>query len=175
MRSKTLLLCFCFFAITSQAQDSSFQLKDYKYRTPGFKALSVNVSFSANVTDSKADTLTKSKWRHVFFTLPSNSTIPGLSALKKECTILILILHLTCSSYFTEANGNRKSQRIFIYSFTGIATTVSTKKINGFLRSATGSTMSFLKTGAIRTLCLQTKWYTSPGKHRNAGFWQRKN
>ncbi|HJW15926.1 MAG TPA: hypothetical protein VJ499_02345, partial [Flavisolibacter sp.] len=35
----------------SYAQDSSFQLKYYKYRTPGFTALGLNLGFSGAVSN----------------------------------------------------------------------------------------------------------------------------
>src|SRR5688572_28991626 len=52
MKSKLLplLLLFSCYAF---AQDSSFQLKDYKYRTPGFKALQLSLNFSGNFAESK--------------------------------------------------------------------------------------------------------------------------
>jgi len=47
MKSKLLLAAM---AISAWAfsQDSTFQIKDYKYRTPGFRALSLNLNFSGN-------------------------------------------------------------------------------------------------------------------------------
>jgi hypothetical protein len=52
MKSKLLplLLLFSCYAF---AQDSSFQLKDYKYRTPGFKALQLSLNLSGNFVESK--------------------------------------------------------------------------------------------------------------------------
>lgn len=45
---------FLFASILCFSQDSSFQLKDYKYRTPGFRALSVNLSLSGSSNNSKS-------------------------------------------------------------------------------------------------------------------------
>ncbi len=53
---KQLVLSITFFSIIipviSNAQDSSFQLKDYKYRTPGFKALQLNLNASGSFYDA---------------------------------------------------------------------------------------------------------------------------
>jgi hypothetical protein len=52
---KRLLPFFLIVIIHSTyAQDSSFQLKDYKYRTPGFTALELNLGFSGAVSDVNA-------------------------------------------------------------------------------------------------------------------------
>ena len=116
MRSKTLLLPFCLFAITSQAQDSSFQLKDYKYRTPGFKALSVNVSFSANATDSKADTLTQSKGRNLSL-FPSHFSYSRIISTEKRVHNSFIDFTPSLYSYFAEANGNPTKSTNLRYSF----------------------------------------------------------
>ena len=50
---KSFTLSFLLLSVYSFAQDSSFQLKDYKYRTPGYKALAVDFRFSGNSTKSK--------------------------------------------------------------------------------------------------------------------------
>lgn len=47
----TLLVLF--FSAVAFTQDSSFQLKDYKYRTPGYKALAVNFNLSGGYSNSK--------------------------------------------------------------------------------------------------------------------------
>lgn len=47
MKSR-ILLFLLFISAISFAQDSSFQLKDYKYRTPGFQALALGLNFSGN-------------------------------------------------------------------------------------------------------------------------------
>ncbi len=52
MNLKNLPLLFVAIPFLSSAQDSTFQLKDYKYRTPGFKALSVNFSLSGSLSES---------------------------------------------------------------------------------------------------------------------------
>ena len=56
MRSKILLFSFILFVLSSNAQDNSFQLKDFKYRTPGFRALSVGINFSGNISDANVMT-----------------------------------------------------------------------------------------------------------------------
>jgi len=51
MKRKLLPLLLTVISISSFAQDSSFQLKDYKYRTPGFTALELNLGFSGALSD----------------------------------------------------------------------------------------------------------------------------
>ncbi len=46
-------LLFIFSAFQTKAQDSSFQLKDYKFRTPGFRALQVDLNLNGSIFDSK--------------------------------------------------------------------------------------------------------------------------
>lgn len=46
-------LLFIFSAFQTKAQDSSFQLKDYKFRTPGFRALKVDLNLNGSVYDAK--------------------------------------------------------------------------------------------------------------------------
>lgn len=53
MKTKFLLFCSCFFSFSSFAQDSVFHLKDYKYRTRGFRALEFTSSFNGNINDYK--------------------------------------------------------------------------------------------------------------------------
>lgn len=53
MKTKILLAFFCLLSISSLSQDSSFQIKDYKYRTPGFRALEFSTSFNGNLSDYK--------------------------------------------------------------------------------------------------------------------------
>lgn len=54
MKRLILLINFFLFIITtiSNAQDSSFQLKNYKCRTPGFKALQLNLNASGSFYDA---------------------------------------------------------------------------------------------------------------------------
>lgn len=68
---KSILLSTLFFiSITTFAQDSSFQLKDYQYRTPGFKALSIAANFSGSINSSKNVDLAEAK-NQSFSLLPS--------------------------------------------------------------------------------------------------------
>lgn len=50
MKSK-LLLAALLIAANAFSQDSIFQIKDYKFRTPGFWALGLNVNFSGNYSN----------------------------------------------------------------------------------------------------------------------------
>ena len=71
MKSKTLLLLSFFSFTTVFAQDSSFQLKNYKYRTPGFRSLILDIGFSGALGNTKnADTITTSG--HHFQLTPLN-------------------------------------------------------------------------------------------------------
>lgn len=51
----SLLLSFFLFAValSSISQDSSFLLKNYKFRTPGFRALQLNINAAGNLYDAK--------------------------------------------------------------------------------------------------------------------------
>lgn len=52
---KTLLFSFLFFTLITHAQDSTFQLKDYKYRTDGYRALTLNLNLSTGTYSFKLD------------------------------------------------------------------------------------------------------------------------
>src|SRR6476646_5507460 len=54
MKKRLLPLLLTVISIASFAQDSSFQLKDYKYRTAGFTALELNLGFSGWASDINA-------------------------------------------------------------------------------------------------------------------------
>jgi hypothetical protein len=71
---KRLLPFFLLIIIHSTyAQDSSFQLKNYKYRTPGFTALELNLGFSGAVSDVHYENLNQIKQSN-FQLFPSNLT-----------------------------------------------------------------------------------------------------
>lgn len=53
MKTKILLFFCCLLTIACIAQDSSFHLKNYKYRTSGYKALELSISFNGNTGDYK--------------------------------------------------------------------------------------------------------------------------
>lgn len=63
MKQLILLVTIFLFILpfVSKSQDSSFQLKDYKYRTPGFKALLLNFNASGSLYDGKGGTRTDVK------------------------------------------------------------------------------------------------------------------
>jgi hypothetical protein len=54
MKKRLLPFLLLIFIHSTYAQDSSFQLKDYKYRTPGFTALELNLGFSGWASDNNA-------------------------------------------------------------------------------------------------------------------------
>lgn len=53
MKTKILLSFCCLFSIASFAQDSIFQLKDYKYRTEGYRALEFTASLNGSNVNFK--------------------------------------------------------------------------------------------------------------------------
>lgn len=54
LRFTLAILITCIFTATqSNAQDSAFQLKDYKFRTPGVRGLELDINLSGGVFDSK--------------------------------------------------------------------------------------------------------------------------
>lgn len=53
MKTKILLAFYCLLSISSFSQDSIFRLKDYKYRTKGFKALELKFSFTGQTDNYK--------------------------------------------------------------------------------------------------------------------------
>lgn len=53
MKTKILLSLCSLFAITSFSQESAYQLKDYKYRTPAYRTLILSTSVSGGLTDQK--------------------------------------------------------------------------------------------------------------------------
>lgn len=73
MKRLILLIAFFLFIlpVISNAQDSSFQLKNYKYRTPGFKALQLNLNAYGSLYDAKRVNQTDVKGNSIY----SNSGI----------------------------------------------------------------------------------------------------
>ena len=53
MKTKILLAFCCLLSIASFSQDSIFQLKDYKYRTKGFRALELQFSLTGQTDNYK--------------------------------------------------------------------------------------------------------------------------
>jgi len=54
LRFTLTILIACIFTVNqTSAQDSSFQLKDYKFRTPGVRGLELDINLSGGVLDSK--------------------------------------------------------------------------------------------------------------------------
>lgn len=72
---KQLILAAVFFSFflpaVSFSQDSSFQIKNYKYRTPGFKALQLNLNASGDLYNAKGVNRTDVKGSNIY----SNSGI----------------------------------------------------------------------------------------------------
>ena len=89
MRTK-ILPCFCLLlAKSSFSQDSAFQLKDFKYRTTGYKTLELSTSFGAGVTDNKGPQTVKGKSFHLFPTSFSYNKIKSTD--QKLCTSTFLL------------------------------------------------------------------------------------
>jgi hypothetical protein len=116
MRSKILLFPVLFFAITSFSQDSSFQLKDYKYRTPGFRALSIGINFSGNASSSKTEGLTGNSARS-FYLMPSRLHYSRLISTEKRTHTSYINLAPYGQSYYTETNGKAAKSKNFSYDF----------------------------------------------------------
>jgi hypothetical protein len=53
MRPEILLFLFVISIFQLSAQDSSFNLKDYKYRTPGYQALSIDIGLSGGLSKNE--------------------------------------------------------------------------------------------------------------------------
>jgi hypothetical protein len=144
MRSKILLLPFFFFALMSQAQDSSFQLKDYKYRTPGFRALSVNVSFAANASDLEQDKLSKSKTSSLSL-FPAQFNYYRIVSTDKRMHTSFFYFSPSLYSYNNETDNNKTESTNLKYAFTWDRNDRFYKKRICISRSATVCNMNFLK------------------------------
>jgi hypothetical protein len=57
MKTKILLPFFCLLSAVCFSQDSVFHLKDYKYRTKGYRSLEFNLSVSGNANSYKQSSL----------------------------------------------------------------------------------------------------------------------
>ncbi len=84
MKTKILPLAFLFIALSSTAQDSSFQLKNYKFRTPGFRTLNLNIGFSGNVSTNSVGTEKLSS--NSFSLSPSNISYSKIVSTDKRLT-----------------------------------------------------------------------------------------
>lgn len=78
-------LLFIFFASQTKAQDSSFQLKDYKFRTPGFRALLVDLNLNGSIFDANYVNLNKFQNRS-FNTNPNIDYFRIISTDKRQHT-----------------------------------------------------------------------------------------
>ncbi|MGN6399233.1 MAG: hypothetical protein ACTHMD_02195 [Flavisolibacter sp.] len=109
-----LLFTSLAFTLTDFAQDSSFQLKDYQYRTPGFKALSINVNFSGSINNTKAVDLTQKKDRN-FYLLPSRFSYNGFVSTDKRTHATSLSFTPSFLYYNTNNDGSSSKSRTLQY------------------------------------------------------------
>jgi hypothetical protein len=63
MKTKILLPTFCLLSVVCFSQDSVFHLKDYKYRTKGYRSLEFNLSVSGNANSYKQSSLPEQESR----------------------------------------------------------------------------------------------------------------
>jgi hypothetical protein len=112
MKTKILLFCFPLTVITAFSQDSLFQLKDYKYRTPGYRALEVSVSFNGNTTNDKSSGVEAHK-QHLFQLYPSSITYwRNFSTEKRWHTSTVLFSSYFLSDKETTASGSVKGKNL---------------------------------------------------------------
>ena len=84
MKTRILLVLFIIISCTIYSQDSSFQLKDYKYRTPGFQSLTLNIDLGGNVLSRKWPTLLNNETQRSFQLYPSTINYYRTSSTDKK-------------------------------------------------------------------------------------------
>lgn len=105
------LMIFLFTAYLATAQDSSFQLKDYKYRTPGFRALELVLNLNGGVNNSKFENRENFKNRS-FNTNPNINYFKTFSSNNRQHTTGISLrpsYYANFSSYDTIRSKSRSS------------------------------------------------------------------
>ncbi len=110
-----VLLLLIFSAFKTKAQDSSFHLQNYKYRTPGFRALQVDVNLNGGVNNSKFENWKDFKNRS-FNTSPNINYFSTFSTNKRQHTSG-LSLSPSYSSNFSSADTLRTKSRASFISF----------------------------------------------------------
>jgi hypothetical protein len=114
MKLKLLLNCFLLLTIQSFAQDSSFQLKDYKYRTQGFKALELAFDGSSFISNLKIQDITKTNANTRGFNLNlSHLGYYRFKSTEKKVHSSYFTLIPGLYSNFTETNGKVKKASTF--------------------------------------------------------------
>ncbi|HEV7330037.1 MAG TPA: hypothetical protein VGN63_03270 [Flavisolibacter sp.] len=116
MRGKLLFTFLLFFSLTCFSQDSIFRLKDYKYRTEGYKALALDLQLSGSQSESKAGTDPKTIGSN-FQLAPSN--ISYYKIISKEDR-----WHESEISLHSQYNFSKSSSQVFRY---------KEKQFNGYL------------------------------------------
>ncbi len=81
----TILIVFISTVTHTNAQDSSFQLKDYKFRTPGVRGLELDINLSGGVLDSK-NVNSGDMQRRSFNSSPSLDYFKAISTDKRQHT-----------------------------------------------------------------------------------------
>jgi hypothetical protein len=114
---KSILLSTLFFiSITTFAQDSSFQLKDYQYRTPGFKALSIAANFSGSINSSKNVDLAQTKDQN-FSLLPSQFNYSRFISTDKRVHTSYFTLSPSAQYYSTNNDSQNAKSSALQYAF----------------------------------------------------------
>jgi hypothetical protein len=120
MKTKILLSFCCVLAIASFAQDSTFQIKNYKYRIPGFRALEFSTSFGGNISKSKQGSSETQK-NQSFQLLPSSIRYTRIFSTDRRFHTSSTSLY---PSFFSETEGNglqeskgRNGQASFYWQF----------------------------------------------------------
>lgn len=117
MKSTILLCTLSLLSLTNFAQDSSFQLKDYQYRTPGFKALSIAVNFSGSISNATTQNLSEAKDRS-FNLLPSQLGYARFISTDKRMHTSSFSFTPYIQSHYAETNGKATKSSNFQYNFT---------------------------------------------------------
>jgi len=105
---RTTLLAFsCLFVITSFAQDSSFQIKDYKYRTPRFRALVLSTNLSGDIS-RRSHASSDSSLENHFQLFPTSLFYNQFVSTDEKFSFSSLSLGTTYSYASRNANYNRK-------------------------------------------------------------------
>jgi hypothetical protein len=110
MKTKILLSFCCLFSITSFSQDSVYQLKDYKYRTPGYRTLVFSASVSGGLTDQKNTGGDSLKGRN-FHLFPTSVYYTKIVSTDQKLSRSVISLNASYDSYSNESRLNTYKYR----------------------------------------------------------------
>ncbi len=135
MKSNLLCLLLCSISLISQSQDSSFQLKDYKYRTPGYRALSVNLQLGGGISDNDYP---DGKEEKIFQLGPVNANYYRFVSTDRRLHTSILGLYSSGGAYSSKANNKTSTGSGFGARFDWSFNNLFYKKDNWFLELGSG-------------------------------------